>query len=413
MAENAGEFYRDPDSGHRERVIGALGGQGGVGNSNQGGANQQGPRSWDCDAIPRPAFEGASIAPRDGNYNCFNNLPNFVDEGGPVYGAGGDGSPGIIQVHVDDPQANFRFPSLQDASGLPAYGAGLDVTPVFAPPPFGWNGFDDAEQLVPFFGKNSTAQSRWIPLGLARVDPDSTEPDRVLFRFGGVDGDGFVLRAGEQVAGESAVLGPFAVGLGVERDEAAVVLAAQALAVADEIYKRNPLLLRRFHVRVFDQSDPQTGFTFVVAGASYTFDADAGIDQFRVTLDAAPAELELAFASLGANARVSLLPRHFGLETAGVSGFFPADTAVRITFDATVRGVDGEPSEVAAFSHPDGPGGGFFTGDLSELSQPGQPAWDFVRFRVDFDLNTDPNASGVDLSTPRPGLSFLRLPFEY
>ena len=40
-----------------------------------------------------------------------------------------------------------------------------------------------------------------------------------------------------------------------------------------------------------------------------------------------------------------------------------------------------------------------------------ESAWDWIRFEVEFDLDTQ--GDGVNLDTPRPALEHLRLPFRF
>ena len=107
---NAGDFYRDNISAflHDQRPISAHGGQGGCGHSSRGGANENGDTQWRCDRIPFDHFDGIGDVPPRQNA-CFKALPDFEDkEGGPTVGAGGDGSPGLIQLHVPDPAEKYH-----------------------------------------------------------------------------------------------------------------------------------------------------------------------------------------------------------------------------------------------------------------------------------------------------------------
>ena len=412
-SQAAGSFYDDPEEGHLPRLVTAVGGEGGAGRAGQGGANQSGPRPWDCDAIAFPRFEGSTAPPFLAD--CFQSLACFTDPLGPVTGAGGDGGPGLIQLHVDDPEQNLRFPSLQDGAGLPTYGNGLDVTKVLAPPPVGWYAPQDADRLVPFFGKNSTAQSKWIALGLARVNPESRTNDPVLFRFGGVDSNGVVLRTGEFAELLDPILGPLLYGSGqpVFFESGALVLPADTLALEDEIYKRTAALLRRCELRFVDSAAPQNMLRTMVEAATYEFDDVAAVDRLLLTLNVVEQEVDAFASGAAGDLLVSLIPRYFEVMTSGVEDAYPDDASIRVTFDATTVDAEGNPSEIGAYSHPDGAGAGFFTPDIAALQAPGTPEWDYFRFRVEFDLNTASSSQGIDLSTPLPKLRFLRVPFEF
>ncbi|MEZ6020620.1 MAG: hypothetical protein R3F17_11105 [Planctomycetota bacterium] len=43
---------------------------------------------------------------------------NDTEVGAPVNGAGGDGSPGILQIHVDDLASNLRFTGISPDRNL-------------------------------------------------------------------------------------------------------------------------------------------------------------------------------------------------------------------------------------------------------------------------------------------------------
>ena len=61
--------------------------------------------------------------------------------------------------------------------------------------------------------------------------------------------------------------------------------------------------------------------------------------------------------------------------------------------------LSGQPDEVVAHG---------FTPDITDLNA---DVWDFFRFQVEFDLDTD--STGVDIATPRPGLDILRIDFGF
>jgi hypothetical protein len=436
------EFYNeDPTASgnfsHNQRAISALGGQGGAGHDDRGGSGSNGvPTSWRCDAIPRdhfglnydpivchPPSNAIGNPPTACNYGCAFPAPDSNDQiFGPVYGAGGDGAPGQVQVHVDDPANNFLFPDIGGMYGIA--GAGYaDVSRAIAPPPVGWQYPEfvgptlsgvAADVLVPFFGKDSTSQSKWIALGRPEVNPDGmggfNGPDSVVFAFSGTNPvDGEVMRTGVEVMLEAPMVGPDTLGpMGVTPfiDEATseLTMVVDAAGLADDIYKRNPSLTRMFTVRLLDAAMVERDFT--VVDATY----DIALDNLHLTV--APdsdGDSLVDFrddVTTTAPIMVSLIPRAFMMETVGIPDFFPTDTAVTITFDATMADVDGLPDETQAFSGGTPPVG--FASDITDLNI---LAWDFFRFRVEFDLNTA--GGGIDITTPRPSLRFVRVPYRF
>ena len=170
-----------------------------------------------------------------------------------------------------------------------------------------------------------------------------------------------------------------------------------------------------------------------MVSASY----DAATLEFALTLDPRGPGLATDISELGSGAgtlQVEVVPFYFRLVSEGVVDQFPMGTDVRILFDATIADpLTGEPSSgaEAAYSDRVDPAAmdlavknGFAT-QISALNgqvaAPGQTSasdvtlesvsWDFVRFKVQFNL-----AVGIgtpDLSAPRPGLDFLRLPFRF
>ena len=149
---------------------------------------------------------------QDGVGNGVTGLDDWIDPAAASPGAGGDGTPGIVQFHVDDPFVNLQFPDVITPT-VATYGQGLDVTRLVSPPPLGWNGIDDDDainelpplgRMVPFFGRQSTSQSDWIPLGLARENQNESP---VRFFFGGTDtADGTIEQAGNVVVLQDAVI---------------------------------------------------------------------------------------------------------------------------------------------------------------------------------------------------------------
>jgi len=431
-------WYNDDDAGHKARSISALGGQGGAGANNKGGAKETGVTNWRCDCVPIEVFvEGLESPPMwsdagsidtcframDGVGTGVSNLENWIDPEACSPGAGGDGTPGIIQFHVDDPALNLQFPDILGITAGDAYGAGLDVTRCVAPPPYGWNGIDDTDgldelspvgHLIPFFGRRSTAQSDWIALGLARANVND-EP--VRFLFGGTDDTtGEVSQAGNSVVLDSAIVAGAPIGTAPTTpylaggDKLSVVFDASGLTGSDtELYRRNPELLRLFSVKVYETANEAGNFHYrsiaVVGSAEEGLEAwesgyDFDTDTLLVTVSGTDS-IEIAGLAAGETS-LSLVPHRFRVVTSELQGSLPDDTSITIQFDATKLTQDGsgEPDEAQAIG---------FTADIDDLNG---DDWDFFRFQVLFDL--DANATGsINLSTPRPALEFLRIPFAF
>ena len=391
VAQDSGDFYRDDKNKalHFPRPLSALGGQGGAGNQSWGGANENGPTGWACDRVPFDHFEGIPDVPPQ-QTGCYQAFPDKNDpDGGPVVGAGGDGGPGLVQLHVPDPATDLSFP---DAAG--------DLTKVSSPPPVGWD-IESAAftgSLLPSFGPRSVARSRWIPLGLARHDPSGVD-DPVLLFFGGTAPDGRVRAASGAVLLEPSLLGPAVVQSPPllpyidPTDPYRIVFDASTVAGFDDVYERNPALLEGFTVRLSQVADPALRRDFTVALGDY----DPALDTLGVTVAANDGALT-DFAP-GGDVQAELVPRSFQVFTGGVADALAA--RIRITFDATRSDGLGRPDDALSYSATNGA----FAGDVSLLNQ---QTWDFVRFQVDFEL-----PSPLEAGVPLPALGHLRVPFRF
>jgi hypothetical protein len=250
------------------------------------------------------------------------------------------------------------------------------------------------DQLLPTFGPVSRARSKWIALGEAGTRPDSALSDPVEFFFGGTNpADGFVLKTGTQVQELPPVLGTALNSgsvLAIENNFRTAVVSDDNLT--DDIYRRNPTLLRDFLLRLM----PQGGgaFEFDVAAAAY--DEVTGL--FRLTVSGTGSVLA-GFEQ----ADFALIPRFFAVSTDGSEDSLPDSTTVQIEFQATTATLTGEPDESATAVSA-------WVTDITMLN--GNPDWRFVRFRVRFDI--DAQMTGVlNADTPRPALEFLRVPFRF
>jgi len=402
IAASAGDGYRDGNSGHQLRPISALGGEGGAGEEDKGGATIDGPKQWRCDSIPLSRVQGlgggTDVPPLAGASICFgaSGMEGWNDPGGPVRGAGGDGSPGIVQLHVDDPGTNLRFTGV----GVGQTWTNADLTKAVVPPPLGWRApGQPTDDFVAFFGRISVAQSDWVPLGLARVAPGASPDEQVQFFFDGTDPNtGSVNRAGTLVQDLPNVINPAplqAIGTApyVESSGLAIVLDGSGLA---DDFKVNPRLLRKYSIVLADAGNSAT---FEVTGATLM----AG-DAVRLTVAAGDNLLDNFVNTATGTVTAALRPHYFRISTQGQPDSFPAGTDVQIFFDATSMNTDGSPNEAVSY----GALNGGPTGNVSLLN--GQN-WDFFRFRVVFNLNT--GGGGVDPNAPRPAVDFLRVPFRY
>lgn len=416
--EQAQAFYTDNPTNirHPMRPISALGGQGGAGKDNQCGANELGQKDWKVDAIPIEAFEGFTDIPPLGNtpgnttfLNC--NVGNPADPEGTVAGGGGDGGPGIIQMHATDMDTQIVF-----ANRPGSYATGVDVTFSCAPPPLGWSRPTLVpNQMIPFFGAESEAISKWISLGQARRnDPSLGLPatNQVLFQFEGTDltapnmvDQGVVLRNGTEVAelapaidyqtiapGQTSV--PFVTGGNM------VTLDATNL---DAVYENNPALVRSFTLRLRRVTAPNEVLEFSVVDATY----DSVNDTLTVMISDTQGSLVdriLSYSTSGGG-EIGLIPNYFQIVSGGVPDLYPIGTGVRITFDATVIDpLTGLPDEDASYSLTQNASN--FTHDITDLNAAN---WDFVRYRIEFDLGDVTQ----NLSAPKPALDFFRIPFRF
>ncbi len=388
-AENAGPWYKDDSSGHGTRAISAVGGQGGAGNFNRGGSSFANDVPWNCNRIPLEYFTYSNVPPLQ--EVCFQALPDIDELDGPCVAAGGDGGPGIIQFHVDD-LADLRFPDLEAEFGG-TYASGLDPTYVTAPPPLGWKAPGvEPDQMIPFFGRLSMTRSKWVALGLARANAAGGESQVLLRGLGGA----VPHTASETVQHEDPLVGPevlVAPGLTISLD-------ASGLDPADARYRENTALLRLATVLLTDSADASNFAFYSIANAQY----DSSTDRFILSMD--PSGPNPATFIAGGDILASLVPQTVRLETAGISDAYPAETEVRIEYDATVTDpITGLPSETLSYSATHGDE---LTTDLDELNL--EP-WDFFRFQLIFDLDTV--GGGVDPVAPRPAVDHLRVQFEF
>ncbi len=452
---SVGPWYQDNITltAHLPRPVRALGGQGGAGREDRCGAGAEGETDWRADAIPFGAFEGRDDIPplstMPNTFNRCNELPDMSGSctgliGGPegtAFCAGGDGSPGLIQLHVADPETQLGFGGDPDDPIDPplfGYATSSDPTRSMVPPPVGWKSPTEApDVLIPFFSSRSESFSRWIPLGLARLNAGGST-NQVEFVFEGTDASASVVRSGTTAQELAPVMpyGPVSVGgaaPSLDSTAASFLIPGDDIADVNDLYKRNALLLREFAVRLRSSVDPGMVTEFDVVSASYS----AVDDEYEIFVDPRDLTFSATVSNIttgGGDVEVEIVPFYFRVVTSGVEDLFPLDTDIKVLFDATIaNSLTGEPSsdaEASYSSRVDANAGDLsimngFAEDIDELNgqvaTPGQTdplnivletvAWDFVRFKVEFDI-----ASGVTPpsgDSPRPGIDFLRIPYRF
>lgn len=379
-----------PNSAANGWAINALGGQGGAGAFDDGGATQTSTGQRETN----PQIDGCPPGyPTSGPNACL----------GHVDGAGGDGGPGIVQFHTAGGAVGAD--ALAHDVLLPA-GATLEV--LCAPAPLcakGSNGpAGEACHLLPTFGRTSRARSKWIALGEGGFVSATGAYRDIEFDFGGVDPlTGSVLTNAGVVEAGPALLSTSNVNLGgstapyIESPggRKLVLSAAEWLGTDEEVLLDNPALLDSYAIEL--RNGPTSAQRFDVASASY----DTATQQLSLIVDGDGPSL-LAFPGLSIATAVSLRPAYFRVFSGGVADALPAPAEVQIRFQTTLAdALTGLPDPQQATAP---------TSDVAVLNAAGNGARRFVRFEVEFDVGPlQPSATG----NPLPALKFLRLPFRY
>jgi hypothetical protein len=179
-------------------------------------------------------------------------------------------------------------------------------------------------------------------------------------------------------------------------------LRASAQPISKDVYLRTPALLEGSTLRLANAADPGRRGDFTIAAARY----DDGASELTLTLGGLLGTLADAAAELGGPEAVelSLLPRFFRVRQ-GSSGvdLLPDSRYVRILFQGAADDGTGRPDEL----HPlvD------WTADVAEFGVLAPGRLDFLRFRVEFELDAPGN--GFDPEAGPTALDFLRLPFRF
>lgn len=323
------------------------------------------------------------------------------DDGNETYsiGRGGAGGNGVIQIHVPDPTTDILWPSASD-SEIKNYLHNGDVVNndldrdrleemlrIFAAPkPYA---------LVPLFSAKSMFRSKWIDTGLAELRQPATGtgvdyPDynSSVLRLMGIDtGDGSVLTTSEMVTPLTAIVTGSSTNLTLFDFEARITNASTAFSGVDH-FLLQPNLLNGYGF----QANSGATATRTVVSASYNASSDT------MTLLTDPADGSLL---VGSGASWAIQPRFFRMATSGLVDSLPSNTQVRIQFQGAEQSAAGSNEPGTPF-----PGANTWTSDLSQLE-----GYRFIRYQVLFDI--DAQSSGVNLATPRPLLSYFKLPFTW
>ena len=313
-----------------------------------------------------------------------------------MVGRGGAGGNGIVQIHLPDPSNDIDWP-LSASAAITTYLHNFDpvnnpidmdrleeILDLFASPkPFA---------LLPFFSAKSQAQSVWVDTGAAEIRQPAAGtgpwPDYFdnLLRFEGIGVDGEVEVDSETVKYLPSLLeGSWeSASFGIQD---LVVTGASTVFAGLERFLRSPNLLNGFDI-LPAKSNTHTSFEIVAA----EYDAVTDI----LSLWSNPSDGAL-FAGVVSGEGWALRPKFFRFDTLGAKDHLPVSTAVFIEFQGTT-----DPSDLSATV----PSPGDWTADLSVLK-----GLRFFRWRITFDI--DAADTGVSLTSPRPQLDYLKLPFSW
>ncbi len=391
----------------------ATGGEGGAGKNNLGGAYPGGvPVGPSTDALPPNSYPHASAPCGVTSGVVLQGGYTFTNQVGDTSGdfplvvicAGGDGGPGLIQLHAPT-LADIRIPGPPSTekvytivkpppvgsfpgAGLPTYSAVNN--------PLVWN------QLLPIFGRRSAAISKWISLGAASVSSDasSTTPVPVRFIFRGTTAAGVVATSGSGSGATVLELTPVLTGTIAlnpvlpyidTTDQRTVVFDATTLVDTDDIYLRNVALMKRFLLRMTHG----TTTDFEVAAASY----DPATHILRLTVNGSGTPL----STFGPGSTVEVRPRFFRVLTDDVANSLPDSSQILVEFQAAPPNAQGDADENLASA---------WVPDVTAIDPNlGNPNYTFFRFRVSFDISA--NGAPLSFDTPIPSLDFFRVPFRF
>ncbi len=316
---------------------------------------------------------------------------------------GGAGGPGVIQIHVPEPERGVG--ASPDEAGVvlspQALGEGDPLDAVTTP---------RAKLLYPSLGSRSLARSRWISLGAADQGRDG-HPDLVTFLFLGTNqnpgpDEGTVRTKGTEVVELEDFFGGGVVddtNATIGPDDVTLVLRGDALAFGSpdmlfvDAYLRTPALLENFGLRLFTNSNLRQ--EFVVSQAS--FDDENFVLSVRIEFTGTTLSdfVELADGPV----HYALIPRYFRLRTPLGQDRLPEGAQVRILFQGAAAADGGGPDVDNPLVN--------WTGDISRFNELDPGLLGFFRFQVEFLMPRngplfDPDTQGIEMD-------FLRVPFRF
>ena len=125
---------------------------------------------------------------------------------------------------------------------------------------------------------------------------------------------------------------------------ASFVIPGDDIVDANDLYKRNPLLLREYAVRLRNTLATEVVTEFDVVSATY----DGTADEFTIFVDPRGQTFGTTVDTLiqmGGSIEVEIVPFFFRLVTSGIDDLFPFETDIQISFDATLEDpLTGNPS---------------------------------------------------------------------
>jgi hypothetical protein len=178
-------------------------------------------------------------------------------------------------------------------------------------------------------------------------------------------------------------------------------LRASVLPISNDVYLRTPELLEGSTLRLANSADPGRRKDFTIAGARY----EDAASRLTLTFGDLLAPLAEEVSELGGAGEVelALVPRFFRVRHGSAADSLPDSSLVRILFQGAADDGTGRPDENDPLVD--------WTADVSRFNGLAPGALDFVRFRVDFDLDADED--GFDPGGEPLALEFLRLPMRF
>lgn len=355
------------------QAIDARGGQGGEGENGRGGASVNETTMVSQDAkhiganngfdnpweVLSPACESAMVGER------------------VVSAAGGDGGPGLVQLHVK----NLAGQATEHDISYPGSGSVVELASAVRPVPVGFDAGNGnwRDQLLLDTGMLSQAQSKWLALGVPQAAPGSAVRDTLEFLLDGTDpGTGFVRETGGTVDPLPLLLAPAspieAQGLPNIATSDLIYFDAAGLSGANQIFAENPGLLRGFDLEIAGQARPIESATILSHGS---------IDVLAVSVDSSG-------GPLGTSGFAAIRPRYFRVFSAGIPDAIAAGASVQIELQAAAADANGQPDPASIF-----PGTTEWATDPALLTNhPANADFRFLRFRVSFDGTDEPLSLG-------------------